>query len=254
MEHEFVNLSLENIDNIHLCCFIKSKQQHLGVLKKKEWLKERIKEGHVYRRLIDDDKMAFIEYAPLEKAWVPIEGDDYLYIYCLSSIGDTRGNSIKKELLEYAINDAKKANKAGICVLSHNKKKTWLNDGEFFLKHGFKVVDNTPDGYQLLTLSLKQNKPHFSLKAKKGMISDKNLVIYYSYQCPFIFRSIEIIKEYCEKYSIPLSLKKIDTLAKAKRVPSIFNNYAVFYKGNFVTINLLDIVYLERNIHQENKK
>ena len=45
---------------------------------------------------------------------------------------------------------------------------------------------------------------------------------------------------------IPLSLIQVDTLQKAKELPCVFNNYGVFYKGNFETVNLLDIAYLER--------
>ena len=45
---------------------------------------------------------------------------------------------------------------------------------------------------------------------------------------------------------VPLSLIQVDTLQKAKELPCVFNNYGVFYKGNFETVNLLDIAYLER--------
>ena len=46
---------------------------------------------------------------------------------------------------------------------------------------------------------------------------------------------------------IPLSLIQVDTLQKAKELPCVFNNWAVFYKGNFETVNLLlDVEYLKR--------
>lgn len=31
-----------------------------------------------------------------------------------------------------------------------------------------------------------------------------------------------------------------------KKLPCVFNNWAVFYKGEFETVNLLDVAYLER--------
>lgn len=254
MGYVYKNLTLDNIDDSPICCFLHAKQQMVGVNKKKAWLKDRLVEGHVYRELEDEDKTAFIEYAPLEKAWTPIEGDNYLYIYCLWTVGDSRGKGIGKELLNYAISDAKKKGKSGLCVLSHEKKKTWLSDGSFFISQGFEVVDTALDGYQLLALSFDKKYPRFTLKAKKGTINNNDLVIYYSYQCPYIPRSVETIKDYCEQYNIPLTLKKVDSLAKAKHLPCVFNNYAVFYKGKFVTVNLLDIVYLERMILLANKK
>ena len=44
-----------------------------GVEAKRTWLRERLKEGHVFRKL-DAKGVAFIEYAPLETAWVPVRG------------------------------------------------------------------------------------------------------------------------------------------------------------------------------------
>lgn len=49
---------------------------------KKEWLKERISECHVFRK-IDARGKVFIEYSPLETAWTPVLEDNYIYIHCL---------------------------------------------------------------------------------------------------------------------------------------------------------------------------
>ena len=104
--NEYINITLENIDSEHLCCAMSDKKHIDGVLNKKEWLKNRIDEGHVFRKLNVNGKV-FIEYAPLDKAWVPVVGDNYMYIYCLWVAGSFKNNGYGKELLEYAINDAK---------------------------------------------------------------------------------------------------------------------------------------------------
>lgn len=65
-------------------------------------------------------------------------------------------------------------------------------------------------------------------------------------QCPYIFQKIAVIKQYCETNDIPLSLIEVDTLQKAKALPGVFNNWAVFYKGKFETVNLLDVETLKR--------
>ena len=67
MEGAFVNLAPENLDQEHLCCIIRSKKPHLGVEAKRQWLSDRLKEGHVFRKL-DAKATVFIEYAPLETA------------------------------------------------------------------------------------------------------------------------------------------------------------------------------------------
>ena len=74
--NEYINLTLENIENEHLCCIIRNKKKHPGVEEKRKWLSDRLKEGHVFRKL-NEKATVFIEYAPLETAWVPIIGNNY---------------------------------------------------------------------------------------------------------------------------------------------------------------------------------
>ena len=248
---EYINLNIENIDNEHLCCIIRSKKTHPGIEAKREWLSERLKEGHVFRKL-NAKATVFIEYAPLEKAWVPINGDNYYYIYCLWVTGDYKGKGYAKSLMEYCIADAKEKDKSGICMLGAQKQKAWLSNQSFAKKFGFEVVDTTNSGYELLALSFDGTTPKFSKNSKKEKIENKELTIYYDMQCPFTYQYIEMIKQYCELNSISLSLIKVDTLQKAKELPCVFNNWCVFYNGNFETVNLLNIDSLERII--KNKK
>ena len=55
-----------------------------------------------------------------------------------------------------------------------------------------------------------------------------------------------MIKQYCEEHAVPVDFIKVDTLDKAKELPCVFNNWGVFYKGVFETVNLLDTSYIER--------
>lgn len=239
MNETFINLTIDNLDSEHLCCAISDKKHQDGVSTKKQWLKERIKEGHVFRKL-DVKGKVFIEYAPLEKAWVPIQGDNYLYIYCLWVAGSFKGKGYANSLIEYCINDAKKNEKSGICILSSKKKKPYLSDKKFFLKYGFEVVDTVGDGYELLALSFNEDKPCFSDNVKKMGIEQKELTIYYGMQCPFIPNCIKQVEEYCRSNDIPVNIIVVDTLEKAKNLPCIFNNWAVFYNGDYMTNLLLN--------------
>ena len=60
MSEQFINLTIENIDKEHLCCAIADKKHQAGVAVKKNWLKERIAEGHVFRKL-DEKGKVFID-------------------------------------------------------------------------------------------------------------------------------------------------------------------------------------------------
>lgn len=243
---DFINLTQKNISTEHLCCIIRSKKIHPGVEAKRLWLSERLKEGHVFRKL-NAKATVFIEYAPLENAWVPVIGDNYYYIYCLWVTGEYKGKGYGKALLEYCISDAKEKGKSGICILGSKKQKHWLSDQSFSKKYGFTVVDTTDDGYELLALSFDGTAPKFTQDAKNHKIENQELTIYYDFQCPYIYQSLETVKEYCETNSISYSLIQVDTLKKAKELPCIFNNWGVFYKGNFETVNLLlDIETIKR--------
>ena len=240
MNTDFTNLTTENLSNEHLCCIIRSKKSHPGIEAKRQWLSDRLNEGHVFRKL-NAKATVFIEYAPLETAWVPVIGDNYYYLYCLWVLGSPRGNGYGKALI-----DAKKKGRSGICKKKKKKQKSWLSDQSFAKKFGFEVVDTTDNGYELLALSFDGTVPQFAPNAKNLKIESEELTIYYDMQCPYIYKYIEMIKQYCEAKDVPVSFIQVDTLQKAKELPCVFNNFAVFYKGSFETVNLPPIDYLKR--------
>ena len=245
MNTDFTNLTTENLSNEHLCCIIRSKKSHPGIEAKRQWLSDRLNEGHVFRKL-NAKATVFIEYAPLETAWVPVIGDNYYYLYCLWVLGSPRGNGYGKALIEYCIADAKEKGRSGICMLGAKKQKSWLSDQSFAKKFGFEVVDTTDNGYELLALSFDGTVPQFAPNAKNLKIESEELTIYYDMQCPYVDQTIRAIKQYCETNDVPVSFMQVDTLQKAKELPYVFNNWAVFYQGKFETVNLLDLEALKR--------
>ena len=105
MSDSFIDITPENIASEHLCCIIRTKKPHPGVETKRAWLRDRLGEGHVFRKL-DEKACVFIEYAPLESAWVPIVGDNYIYIYCLWVLSENKGKGYGRRLMESCITDA----------------------------------------------------------------------------------------------------------------------------------------------------
>ncbi|ABR49932.1 conserved hypothetical protein [Alkaliphilus metalliredigens QYMF] len=246
MCNNYINLEMNNIAEEHLCCAISDKKHQHGVDVKRAWLAERILEGHVFRKL-DDKGKVFIEYAPLETAWVPVNGENYIYIYCFWVSGSFKSKGHGKKLLEYCIEDAKSHGKSGICVISSKKKTPFLTDKKYMLNHGFEVVDTIAD-YELLALSFDGAEPTFADSARKQEIDTKELTIYYSKQCPYIPNCIEQVEKFCQANNIPLNLIEVNSLEKAKSVPCVFNNYAVFNKGRFKTVHLLNEGHLKKKI------
>lgn len=244
---EFINLTAENLSREHLCCIIRKKKAHPGVEAKREWLRERIAEGHIFRKL-DADGCAFIEYAPLEKAWVPVQGDKYMYIYCLWVLGDLKGKGYGRQLMDYCVSDAEAKGMSGVCMLGAEKQKAWLSDQRFAFGYGFEEVDAAGE-YRLLALSFNSSQPRFMPEAKKMTVDTPGLTVYYGDQCPFIPQRIEKLKEYCSENAVPARFIHIDTLEKAKSLPCVFNNWAVFHNGKFITVNQIDETMLKKIIN-----
>ena len=237
--NEYINLDINNIDNEHICCAIGDPKHQEGVDKKKEWIKSKLKDGHVFRKLNARGKI-FIEYEPVETAWVPIDGNNYEYIYCLWVAGSFKGKGIGKELLEYAINDAKNKKKSGICTIVTQKKKPFIGDKKFFEHFGFKVVDTIND-YELMVLSFDdKDLPKFRDNARKMEIDSKDFTIYYTNECPYVEYEVKELSDYAKDNNIKLDFIKIDTLKKAKDAPCIINNWANFYQGKFISNTILN--------------
>ena len=115
----------------------------------------------------------------------------------------------------------KKVDPAFVCS-GQKKQKSWLSDQSFAKKFGFEVVDTTDNGYELLALSFDGTVPKFAPNAKNLKIESEELTIYYDMQCPYIYKYIEMIKQYCETNDVPVSFIQVDTLQKAKRVTVCF--------------------------------
>lgn len=55
---EFIKITEDNIEKEHLCCIIREKKPHPGVEKKRAWLLNRLKDGHVFLKL--NEKARFL--------------------------------------------------------------------------------------------------------------------------------------------------------------------------------------------------
>jgi len=139
-------------------------------------------------------------------------------------------------------------NRSGVCIISSKKKKPFISDKKFMQKFGFEVADTIGQDYELLALSFDGTKPAFGKNVKKLQIESQDLTICYSVQCPYIPDCIEQISNYCKACGIPLQLIKINSCEEAKKLPCIFNNWAVFDKGKFVTHHLLNEGYLKKTL------
>jgi len=237
---EIIQVTESNIDTEHICCVITDKKGENCVKSKKEWLKERFRDGLVLKKANVRGKV-FIEYIPGEKAWYPINADEYMVINCFWVSGQYKGKGISNLLLKECIKDSKSQGKKGIAAISSNKKKPFLMDGDYLKYKGFKVADTADPYYELLYLSFDEDaeKPVFKKCAKEGLISEEGLVVYYSNQCPYTEKYIQIIKESANKRGLNLITHKYENSYSAKNAPSPFTTYSLFFDGKFITNEIL---------------
>lgn len=90
--------------------------------------------------------------------------------------------------------------------------------------------------------------PKFNDNARSMKIDSEDFTIYYSNECPYVEYEVKELTEYAKENNIKINFIKVDTLEKAKNVPCIFNNWANFYKGEFVSNTILNANSFEKLI------
>ncbi len=237
-----ISIDNSSIDKEHICCAIgNDKINRARAETKKEWMKERLKEGLVFKRLDDRGKM-FIEYLPIEKVWKPIIGENFMTINCLWVAGKFKGKGVAKELLNECIKDTKRLKKDGIAVVSSNIVKPFLTDKKFYEHNGFEVVDSAPPYFELLALKFNKNAkdPKFARNAKTGYCSNKKgFTFIFSNQCPFMEEYVNLLANICKKNKVQSKIIHLNRCEDAQQQGSPFGTLGIYYNGEFKAHELM---------------
>ena len=235
---KIISIDETNIEQEHICCAIGNDKQNQSRAKlKKEWMKQRFKDGLVFKRFDQRGKI-FIEYMPIEKVWKPIHGKNFMVINCLWVSGRFKGKGLSTQLINECILDAKSGKMDGIAVVSSTKVKPFLTDKKFYLKHNFEIVDSAPPYFELLAYKLNKNakNPTFSDNAKKGTCSNKlGFTFIYSNQCPFMEEWVGLLSGILKNKKIPFEIKKLKNDKEAQQTGSPFGTLGIYYNGEFKT-------------------
>ena len=121
-----------------------------------------------------------------------------------------------------------------------------MGEKKFFEHFGFEVVDVISD-YELMALKFEESEtPKFNSSARAMKIDNQDFTIYYSNECPYVEYEVKELSDFAKEKNIKLNIIKIDSLEKAKNVPCIFNNWANFYNGEFISNTILNANALEK--------
>lgn len=236
---EYIKITQENLEKEHICCAI-SNNKDVQVLSKKNWIKDRLEDGLVFIKGNERGK-CFIEFIPVENAWVPIEASGYMYIDCFWVSGSFKGHGYSNDLLNACISDSKAKGKSGLCILSSTKKKPFLSDPKYLTYKGFRVADESAIGINLMYLPFdeKGEVPYFKNGAKYPRIREKGYVLYYTSQCPFNAKYVPIIEAIAKENNMPFKAIHIQNKEEAQNISSPCSSYSLFYDGEFVTNEIL---------------
>ena len=219
---EYIKVTRENIENEHICCAI-SNNKDIQVSSKKAWMEKCFDDGLTFIKSTERGK-CFIEYIPAENAWVPISGS-------------LKGHGYSNDLLTQCIDDSKAKGKAGLCILSSEKKKPFLSDPKHLTYKGFKFADTSDAGINLMYLPFDENVavPRFKECAKHPHLDEKGYVLYYTNQCPFNGKYVPILEKTASDNGILFKAIKVESKEQAQSVPSPCTSYALFKDGKFLT-------------------
>lgn len=233
---ELIHITKENLETEHICCAI-SNNKDIQVSSKKTWLGERLADGLEFVKCNVRGK-CFIEYIPIENAWAPVLGEDYMYINCLWVSGQFKGQGYSNLLLEECINDSKKKGKKGLAILSSKKKLGFLADSKYLKYKGFTCCDTWAPYFELWYLPFEKSakKPMFKYTAPKA---EEGFTLYYTNQCPFTAKYVPIIENMAKAKGVTFKSVKINNKEDAQNLPSPFTTYALFFEGKFITHEIL---------------
>ncbi|WP_106767431.1 GNAT family N-acetyltransferase [Paenibacillus faecalis] len=236
----YIHITKDNVDPEHICCALGAKQYEQAVHEKKLWMKERMKEGLTFYRL-DDRAKVFIEYLPAEKAWVPIEAPNYMYINCLWVSGRHKDNGHGRALLDKCKEDAMALGMDGIVHIVGKKKLPYLSDKRYFEHMGFKIVDHADPYFELAVLKWNDqaSMPAFADSVNNTLPANSGVAVFYTAQCPFAVGVVEELRKVAVQQGINFTSHRLNTREEARKSPAVWTTFSMFYNGKFMTHDIM---------------
>lgn len=236
-----IKLNNNNIGNEHICCAIADKKCNESYEQKKQWLRKEFGHGYSFYRL-DARAKVFIEYCDAEKAWVPIEAPNHLFIGCMWVSGKYKGKGYAKALLQKAVDEANELGKDGLVTIVGTKKFHFMNDTKWLLKQGFEEVEKLPYGFSLLVkkLNAQAKSPKFKQSVETGECANKDdLTVFFTNRCPFSeYHVTHLLTEVVKNRNLNVEVIKLETLEDAQNAPTPATIFSLFYNGKFVTTDI----------------
>jgi len=253
LDQIIINVDENNIIKYPPTCFLNQKNE--GYLIKQEWLKKRFSEGLRIKLLYlekENKCNGFIEYVPGENAWRAVDAKGYMFIHCIwMNPNKYKNKGYGSQLIEECIKDAEREEKLGVAVIT--SQGPFMAGKDLFLKNGFKSISSAKPSFNLLVKTLKEGPLPKLMDWEKQLSKYQGLNIVYSYQCPWVARSIEELCEIAKKKGLKLKVTQLKNAKEAQNAPSIYANFNLIYNGKLLIDHYISNRRFENIIKKEIK-
>jgi len=229
----FIDVTAENVAEVGIYCAKDKKSP--GFKAKVEWFTSKCNKGLKIKIAVNSQNkyLAYIEYIPSERAWRPVKAENYLFIHCIVQFAmETRGRKIGSYLIQQCEEEARKLDKAGICVMTSDG--VWIANKSLFEKNGYEVAD-TLDRFELMFKSFTKKESIPSLIDWREKLPEyQGWHLVYSDQCPWHAKSVKDLKGAALKNGTKLKIKKLITPEEAQSAPTGFGTFGLIYNGELL--------------------
>jgi len=248
-----INVDENNIAQYPPTCFLNPKNE--GYQIKREWLQKRFSEGLKIKLLYAEKEgkcNGFIEYVPGEYAWRAVDAQGYLFIHCIwITPNKYKNKGYGSQLVQECINDAEKKGKYGVAVVT--SEGPFMAGKDLFVKNGFTSVASAKPSYELMVKSVKKGPlPHF-MDWEQQLSKYQGLHIIYSYQCPWVARSIKELKEIAKEKGLKVTVTELKTVQEAQHAPSVYSVFTLIYNGKLLVDHYISAKRFQNILNKEIK-
>lgn len=227
---KIIDVTKDNVEEVGFFCLM-SRRQSEGYQRKLHWLKDRFDEG-MRIKLLKLPERGFIEYIPGEYAWRAVDATGYMFIHCLWVVGKSKGNGYATLLLNECIEDAKRANKDGVAIVT--TPGNWLIGKKLFLQNGFESVEQAPPKFELMVKKFRDvASPRFSGNWDRKMKNcGKGFTIFRSNQCPYLEDAVNYFVDTANELNIPYKVVELTNAKEVRElIPTAYGVFNVVYDG-----------------------
>ncbi|NAY91347.1 GNAT family N-acetyltransferase [Muricauda sp. JGD-17] len=230
---KIIEVTPQNIMEETLFCIKDVKSEAFDC--KRIWHEKRHNEGLRIRILKnEDDKMiGFIEYVPIENAWRPVGGNNFMFVHCMYVYSKKdRNKGYGSALLEACEKDALSCGMSGVCAMV--SKGAWMADKSLFEKNGYQQVDER-GRFDLLSKKwdARETNPRlYDWTVQQSKYKDWHLI--YADQCPWHEKSVGALLNMAMDFDIDLKITKLKTAQEAKNAPSGYGVFSLLHNGKLL--------------------